>query len=81
MNVNVVGYYVKKDIAFDSYRQFNKDAFAGIFTLMNTFRLPWKLQLEVNGSYATRRLGASNEKMEPSGYVDLALGRSFLKSV
>lgn len=79
MNVNVVGYYVKKDIAFDSYRQFNKDAFAGIFTLMNTFRLPWKLQLEVNGSYATRRLGASNEKMEPSGYVDLALGRSFLK--
>lgn len=79
MNVNVVGYYVKKDIAFDSYRRFNKDAFAGIFTLMNTFRLPWKLQLEVNGSYATRRLGASNEKMEPSGYVDLALGRTFLK--
>lgn len=78
INLNLTGYYVNKDIAFDSYRKFPKDAFAGIFTLMNTFRLPWKLQLEVNGSYATKRPGASNEKMNPSGYVDLALGKSFL---
>lgn len=47
--------------------------------MMNTFRLPWKIQLELNGSYITRRLGASNEKMDPSGYIDLALGKSFLK--
>lgn len=30
--------------------------------MMNTFRLPWELRLEMNGSYATKRLGASNEK-------------------
>ena len=79
MNLNLIGYYVKKDIAFDQYREFNQGAFAGIFTMMNTFRLPWKIQLELNGSYITRRLGASNEKMDPSGYIDLALGKSFLK--
>ena len=79
MNLNIIGYYVNKDIAFDTKRRFKQDAFACIVTLMNTFRLPGKIQMELNGSYATRRLGASNEKMDPSGYVDLALGRSFLK--
>ncbi len=79
MNLNIIGYYINKDIAFDSKRRFKQDAFACILTLMNTFRLPGKIQIELNGSYATRRLGASNEKMDPSGYVDLALGRSFLK--
>lgn len=79
MNLNLVGYYVKKDIAFDQYREFRQGAFAGIFTMMNTFRLPWKIQLELNGSYITKRPGASNEIMDPSGYVDLALGKSFLK--
>lgn len=45
---------------------------------MNTFRLPWELRLEMNGSYATKRLGASNEKMDSSGYIDIALGRAFM---
>ena len=78
MNLNLVGYYVYKDIAFDTYRKFKKDAIAGIFTMMNTFRLPWELRLEMNGSYATKRLGASNEKMDSSGYIDIALGRAFM---
>lgn len=78
MNLNLIGYYVKKDIAFDQYREFKQGAFAGIFSMMNTFRLPWNLQLELNGSYITKRLGASNEKMNSSGYVDMALGKSFL---
>ena len=46
---------------------------------MNTFRLPWKIQFELNGSYITQRPGASNEKMDPSGYIDMALSRSFIK--
>lgn len=79
VNLNLIGYYVNKDISFDESRNFRHEAFAGIFTMMNTFRLPKKIQLELNASYATRRLGASNEKMEPSGYVDMALGRSFMK--
>ncbi len=78
-NMNVTGYYVNKNIAFDEFRKFKKDGIAGIFAIMNTFRLPWKIQLEVNGSYATKRLGASNEKMDSSGYVDLAIGRLFMK--
>lgn len=79
MNLNLVGYYTYKDIAFDTYRTFRKGSVAGIFTLMNTFRLPWNLQLELNGSYATRRQGGANEIMHSSGYVDLAAGRSFFK--
>lgn len=39
MNLNLIGYYVKNDIAFDQYRKFNLDGFAGIFSMQNTLRL------------------------------------------
>lgn len=66
MNLNLVGYYTYKDIAFDTYRTFRKGSVAGIFTLMNTFRLPWNLQLELNGSYATRRQGELTKSCTPA---------------
>ena len=77
MNLNLTGYYVKNDIAFDAYRQFDLDRFAGIFSIQNTIRLPWQIQMELNGSFITKRLGASNEYVEPSGYVDVGLSKSF----
>lgn len=77
MNINLIGYYVKNDIAFDKYRKFNLDGFAGIFSIQNTIRLPWQIQMELNGSYATKRLGASNEYIDPSGYVDIGFSKSF----
>ena len=33
--------------------------------------------MELNGSYSTKRLGASNEYIEPSGYVDIGFSKSF----
>ncbi len=77
MNVNVIGYYVKNDIAFDQYRKFNLHGFAGIFSLQNTLHLPWKIQMELNGSYITKRLGASNEHLKSTGYVDVGFSKSF----
>lgn len=77
MNLNLIGYYVKNDIAFDRFRLFNLDGFAGIFSIQNTIRLPWQIQMELNGSYSTKRLGASNEYIEPSGYVDIGFSKSF----
>ena len=77
INLNLTGYYVKNDIAFDAYRQFDLDRFAGIFSIQNTIRLPWQIQIELNGSFITKRLGASNEYVEPSGYVDVGLSKSF----
>lgn len=77
MNLNLIGYYVKNDIAFDQYRKFNLDDFAGIFSIQNTVRLPWQIQMELNGSYVTKRLGASNEYIDPSGYVDIGFSKSF----
>lgn len=77
MNLNLIGYYVKNDIAFDAYRKFNLDGFAGIFSIQNTIRLPWQIQMELTGSYATKRLGASNEYIKPSGYVDVGFSKSF----
>lgn len=77
MNLNLIGYYVKNDIAFDQYRKFNLDGFAGIFSIQNMVRLPWKIQMELNRSYITKRLGASNEHIKPSGYVDIGFSKSF----
>ena len=77
MNLNLIGYYVKNDIAFDQYRKFNLDGFAGIFSIQNTVRLPWQVQMELNGSYISKHLGASNEHIKPSGYVDIGFSKSF----
>lgn len=77
MNLNLIGYYVKNDIAFDAYRKFDLDRFAGIFSIQNTIRLPWQIRMELNGSFITKRLGASNEYVEPSGYVDIGFSKDF----
>lgn len=77
MNLNLIGYYVKNDVAFDQYRKFDLDGFAGIFSIQNTVRLPWQVQMELNGSYITKHLGASNEHIKPSGYVDIGFSKSF----
>ena len=77
MNLNLVGYFVRNDIAFDEYRKFDLKGAAGIFSVQNTVRLPLRIRMEVNGAYYTKRLGASNEIMEPTGYVDVGLSRSF----
>ncbi|WP_373721844.1 outer membrane beta-barrel family protein, partial [Bacteroides heparinolyticus] len=77
VNLNLIGYYIKNDIAFDRYRTFDLDDFAGIFSIQNTIRLPWLIQMELNGSYATRHLGTSNEHIESSGYVDVGFSKSF----
>ena len=77
INLNLIGYYVKNDIAFDQYRKFNLNGFAGIFSIQNTIRLPWQIQMELNGSYTTKHLGASNEYVEPSGFVDVGFSKSF----
>lgn len=41
-------------------------------------RQPSTIKMELNASYLSHRLGASNEYMKPSGYVDLYLNKSFL---
>lgn len=33
--------------------------------------------MDLNGSFSTKHLGASNEYVKPSGYVDLGLTKSF----
>lgn len=33
--------------------------------------------MELNGSYVTKRLGASNEYIKPSGFVDIGFSKSF----
>lgn len=77
MSLNLTGYYVVNDIAFDEYRKFHLSGFAGIFSLRNTLRLPWKVMMELNGSFHTSHIGAANEHKKSSGYVDLGFSRNF----
>ncbi len=76
-NLNLIGYYVNNDIAFDQYRHFDLDGFAGIFTVHNTIHLPFQIKMELNGMYATKRLGAANERLKPTGFVDIGFNKSF----
>lgn len=80
MNLNATAFYLTKNIAFDEYRHFDIDGFAGIISVQNSFRLPWDIRMELNGQYVTRRPGASNEYLKSSGYVDVGLSRSFGRS-
>ena len=77
MNLDITCYYVSNDIAFDRHRQFDLDGLAGTFSMQNTIRLPWQIRMEINAACDTRHLGASNEYVEPSGYVDVGLTKSF----
>lgn len=77
ISLNLTGYYVDNDIAFDEYRKFHPSGFAGIFSMQNTIHLPWKVMMELNGSLHTRHLGAANEYKRSSGYMDLGLSRNF----
>lgn len=77
MTLNLTGSYVRKRLAFDAVRTFDMEGFAGLFSIRNTLLLPGRIQMELNGSYATRRPGASNEYLEPTGSVDVGLSRSF----
>ena len=77
INLNFIGYYVQNNISFDQYRSFDNHGFAGIFTMQNSIHLPWRIQMEFNGSYITKRPGASNEQIKSSGYVDIGFSRSF----
>lgn len=77
MNLNATVYYLTKNVVFDELRRFDLDGFAGIFSVQNSFRLPWELRMELNGQYVTRRPGASNEILKSTGYVDLGLSRTF----
>ena len=77
VSVNLTGSYARNDIAFDEARHFSRDGFAGIVSVQNSLRLPWRIMMEVNGSYTTRRLGEANDTFEPTGYVDVSLSRSF----
>lgn len=78
MNLNLTGYYVKNNISFDRFRQFNLHSWAAIAGIQNAINLPSDIKMELNASYLSHRLGASNEYMKPSGYVDLYLNKSFL---
>lgn len=76
-NLNLIGYYVNNDISFDQYRHFDLDGFAGIFSVHNTIHLPFQIKMELNGMYATKRLGAANEYLKPTGFVDVGFNKSF----
>ena len=80
MSLNAIGYYVQNDIAFDENRKFNLSGFAGIFSMQNNFRLPIGFTIELKGSYATRRLGGSNEWLKSSGSVDVGVSKSFAEN-
>lgn len=74
--LNVTGYYVKNMLALNKVRYYNFDDFAGIFSVQNTFHLPWQIQCDLNGFYATEHLGGTKDVIASTGYVDIGFGKN-----
>lgn len=56
----------------------NKTAFVGDLWMSHSFRLPWKLQLQLQGNVNSGWAGAQSTS-QPMGQLDVTLKRSFLK--
>lgn len=73
---NLTGYYVKNMLTMSDGGYDSVDDFAGVFSVQNTFRLPWQIQCDLNGFYATRHLGDTREIAASTGYVDIGFGKN-----
>lgn len=51
---------------------------SGVFSLQSNMLLPWKIRMEMNGSYTTKTL-VGNAVYKPTGSLDIGVSRKFCK--
>lgn len=76
---NSLAYHIHNDVSFDQYRNLNLKQLAARFNLQQAFQLPFKLKVELAGTYNTKRLSGANILSRGYSQVDIAIQKSLLK--
>ncbi|MCT1525061.1 TonB-dependent receptor family protein [Sphingobacterium hotanense] len=78
LSFNGLLYYIQNDVSFDEYRNLNLQQFAGRLSLLQSFRLPFKMKGEISASYNSKRLSGANTFSRAISQVDVGLQKALL---
>ncbi|MBD1422047.1 TonB-dependent receptor domain-containing protein [Sphingobacterium chuzhouense] len=78
LSFNGLIYYIQNDVSFDEYRNLSLQQFAGRLSLLQSFRLPFKMKAEVSASYNSNRLSGANIFSEAISQVDIGIQKALL---
>ncbi|WP_196938633.1 TonB-dependent receptor domain-containing protein [Sphingobacterium pedocola] len=72
-------YFIQNSVSLDQYRNFDLQQLAGRASVLQSFRLPFKMKAEVFASYNSNRLSGANTFSRAVSQVDLALQKTLMK--
>ncbi|PRD54687.1 outer membrane beta-barrel protein [Sphingobacterium gobiense] len=78
LSFNGLLYYIQNDVSFDEYRNLSLQQFAGRLSLLQSFRLPFKMKGEISASYNSKRLSGANIFSRAISQVDVGLQKALL---
>ncbi|MEN5194339.1 hypothetical protein [Sphingobacterium faecium] len=73
---NGLFYYIQNDVSFDQYRNLNLQQAAGRVSLIQSFKLPYKMKAELAAVYHSRRLSGANTLSRAVSQVDIAFQKN-----
>lgn len=78
LTFNGLLYYIQNDVSFDQYRNLNLKQVAGRVSLVQSFRLPFKMRAELTAVYNSNRLSGANTISRAISQVDVAFQKVLL---
>lgn len=79
LTFNGLFYYIQNDVSFDQYRNLNLQQAAGRVSLIQSFKLPYKMKAELAAVYNSRRLSGANTLSRAISQVDIAFQKTMLQ--
>jgi hypothetical protein len=79
LTFNGLFYYIQNDVSFDQYRNLNLQQAAGRVSLIQSFKLPYKMKAELAAVYNSRRLSGANTLSRAVSQVDIAFQKILLQ--
>lgn len=77
MRYSAVLFYTEHDLSMPAYEG-RMNMLSGVFSVQSNMLLPWKIRMDMNGSYTTKTL-AGNAVYKPTGSLDIGVRRKFCK--
>lgn len=79
MTFNGLLYYIDNAVSFDEYRNFELKQFAGRASLVQAFKMPFKMKGELTAVYNSKRLSGANTLSRSISQVDVAVQKNLLQ--
>lgn len=78
MTFNGLLYHIDNNVSFDEFRNFELKQLAGRASLLQVFKLPYKIKGEVTAVYNSKRLSGANTLSRNTSQLDVAIQKVLL---